>query len=778
MSRLECDAGYEVDVNGERSFSLSCPPNGYWNQEAHCVETDDCTLLKNNCGPMGLCVDRLQSYRCVCEDGFERRHAPDGSGEWYCGPTDEVLCSGNTCGPYGVCVDLRKAEKNFDSGHVLEERKRGVDTYRCSCAKGYHDTGASCTPLDCGVLTDAHGVWKGNTHVGRRYTLTCNSGAYIWGGKLSAITILCSTDGRWVSVPKCVDSGQEARDAAFAAYHFWMSILMALICVACAALAAGLTMGLVSIEPFELRMLLSTRAEDCTDEAERRHLRERQAHARRLLPVISDHHLLLVTLLLLNSIANEALPIFLDQLVPDAVAVALSVTAVLVFGEILPSAVFTGPSQFRIAASLASLVSLCEAVFWVVAWPIARLLDYLLGEESSGNGGSAGRYNRAELRALLALHGPSPQRDEAATTEGAMATLTAPLAREEEEEEAGTQSFPETKPLQDGPTLDCMELAMVQAVLALREAPIWSCPALSLLRDEQITWVGQEPQAPCVGWVVVCRSKVGCSSGSTSGSQTRPNPLLREDVLGIRTSVGEWRPEGCSSSDPAPAWFGEIPSLAEPVWLRAEDTGLAAYRALAQASLSRQVPAVGLVLGVEQGALQSEATAAPASSGRPAEVTPAVLGAVTLERLAAALMCGAQGVRAPEHGHPCPRIPVANIKDPFQTAVADGSTADTEKREGQSPGLRQLLLSRLPTTPRSRRSVDSPGSLGNSARAEPTAQVRTRLGCLMRPAIVKSFGSQGSMGDKPVHRPPNMFHSWPHGYSPVAVCEEETLGTT
>lgn len=50
--------------------------------------------------------------------------------------------------------------------------------------------------------------------------------------------------------------------------------------------------------------------------------------------VIHRHHLLLVTLLLANSIAMEALPIFLDRLVPSWAAVLISVTAVLFFGEV------------------------------------------------------------------------------------------------------------------------------------------------------------------------------------------------------------------------------------------------------------------------------------------------------------------------------------------------------------------------------------------------------------------------------------------------------------
>ena len=42
---------------------------------------------------------------------------------------------------------------------------------------------------------------------------------------------------------------------------------------------------------------------------------EQKEYARKLLPVISNHHFLHVTLMLWNASAMEALPIFLDKLV-------------------------------------------------------------------------------------------------------------------------------------------------------------------------------------------------------------------------------------------------------------------------------------------------------------------------------------------------------------------------------------------------------------------------------------------------------------------------------
>jgi hypothetical protein len=61
-------------------------------------------------------------------------------------------------------------------------------------------------------------------------------------------------------------------------------------------------------------------------------------YASGILPLVSNQHFLLVTLLLCNAVAMEALPLFLDRLADPVTAIVISVTAVLVFGEIFPQA--------------------------------------------------------------------------------------------------------------------------------------------------------------------------------------------------------------------------------------------------------------------------------------------------------------------------------------------------------------------------------------------------------------------------------------------------------
>ena len=170
-----------------------------------------------------------------------------------------------------------------------------------------------------------------------------------------------------------------------------MNFVGATVCVCVAALAAGLTLGMLGLDP--LMLLIKERASDNPTE---------RTQARQLLPLVKQHHRLLVTLLLMNSIANEALPIFLEALVPPSVAILVSVTLVLFFGEIIPSAVFTGPNQLRIASALVPVVRLAMALLSPLAWPIAKLLDCLLHSDEEGEESSA-VYKRGELSALIRI---------------------------------------------------------------------------------------------------------------------------------------------------------------------------------------------------------------------------------------------------------------------------------------------------------------------------------------------------------------------------------------
>jgi metal transporter CNNM len=104
-------------------------------------------------------------------------------------------------------------------------------------------------------------------------------------------------------------------------------IIISISLVIIAGLMSGLTLGLMSMDVVELEVL------------KRSGTAKEQCYAAAIMPIISNQHFLLVTLLLCNAVAMEALPLFLDRLADPVTAIVISVTAVLVFGEIFPQAV-------------------------------------------------------------------------------------------------------------------------------------------------------------------------------------------------------------------------------------------------------------------------------------------------------------------------------------------------------------------------------------------------------------------------------------------------------
>ena len=135
--------------------------------------------------------------------------------------------------------------------------------------------------------------------------------------------------------------------------------------------------------------------------------RTERLHALEVLPLIQNHHLLLVSLLLWNATASEALPVFLGSLVPAWLAIVLSVTLVLFVGEIIPAAIMTGPKQLQIAAKLIPVVYVVISIFFLIAYPISLVLDLLIGHDEGVK-----VYNRRELTTMVSIQHEEGMRQE------------------------------------------------------------------------------------------------------------------------------------------------------------------------------------------------------------------------------------------------------------------------------------------------------------------------------------------------------------------------------
>jgi len=102
--------------------------------------------------------------------------------------------------------------------------------------------------------------------------------------------------------------------------------------------------------------------------------------AAKVYPVRKNGNLLLCTLLLGNVAVNSTMAIFLGNIATGLIAGIVSTALIVVFGEIIPQAIF---SRFalRLGASTVWLVRAFIFLLFPIAYPLSWLLDKALGEE-------------------------------------------------------------------------------------------------------------------------------------------------------------------------------------------------------------------------------------------------------------------------------------------------------------------------------------------------------------------------------------------------------------
>ena len=172
------------------------------------------------------------------------------------------------------------------------------------------------------------------------------------------------------------------------------NIFGVIVSVGFVAVVAGLFLGLLTLDALDLQIIQRV----SMDEDERR-------YAAKLFPIVKKRHHLLVTLLILNALAYECLPIFMDRLVPSWAAIILSTTLVLLFGEIVPLAVFTGPKQLMLGSAMVPLVNIFLCLLYPLAAPLAWLLDRIVygTTDPKVQQQHMSAYDRAELAALVRI---------------------------------------------------------------------------------------------------------------------------------------------------------------------------------------------------------------------------------------------------------------------------------------------------------------------------------------------------------------------------------------
>ncbi|CAE6534098.1 unnamed protein product [Rhizoctonia solani] len=179
--------------------------------------------------------------------------------------------------------------------------------------------------------------------------------------------------------------------------RFWWKMVVSMGLVLLGGAFAGLTLGLMGLDELHLRVL-ATSSDDLNE----------KRNANKVLRLMKKgRHWVLVVLLLGNVIVNESLPIFLDSAIGGGIAaVAISTVMIVIFG-IIPQAI-CARYGLQIGAASAPLVLSMMYIFAPIAWPIAKLLDWALGNDETNT------YKKAELKSFLQFHreGAEPLRDD------------------------------------------------------------------------------------------------------------------------------------------------------------------------------------------------------------------------------------------------------------------------------------------------------------------------------------------------------------------------------
>ena len=103
-------------------------------------------------------------------------------------------------------------------------------------------------------------------------------------------------------------------------------------------------------------------------------------NAKKIYPVRKNGNLLLCTLLLGNVAVNSAMAIFLGNIATGLVAGIVSTSLIVVFGEIIPQALFSRHALVM-GARTVWLVRVFIFLMYPIAYPLSWMLDQVLGEE-------------------------------------------------------------------------------------------------------------------------------------------------------------------------------------------------------------------------------------------------------------------------------------------------------------------------------------------------------------------------------------------------------------
>ena len=165
-----------------------------------------------------------------------------------------------------------------------------------------------------------------------------------------------------------------------------MDYLIVVLLVLLSEVFRGLTLGFFSLNLTSLE----------------RKMKLGDKRASRVYPIRKNGNLLLCTLLLGNVAVNSTLAIFLGNIATGLVAGLISTGLIVIFGEIIPQAVFSRYA-LTLGANTVWLVRIFIFLMYPIAFPLAWLLNKALGDEL------ATIWSKQEIEEIIRHHEDAPE---------------------------------------------------------------------------------------------------------------------------------------------------------------------------------------------------------------------------------------------------------------------------------------------------------------------------------------------------------------------------------
>ncbi len=165
---------------------------------------------------------------------------------------------------------------------------------------------------------------------------------------------------------------------------FWWEYIIIIVLILLSGLFSGLTLGLLSLNPMNLNIIMSGETKEAL-------------YARYILPIRKKGNWLLCTLLIGNVLVNNSLAIFLGDATSGILGLIISTLMIVIFGEIIPQSVcsryslLVGYHTRWITKGLLLLLS-------PISWPLSWILDKVMGEEIPST------YTNTELKKLVEIY--------------------------------------------------------------------------------------------------------------------------------------------------------------------------------------------------------------------------------------------------------------------------------------------------------------------------------------------------------------------------------------